>query len=276
MSEVIVEEPVRVLSDLHLGHPGSRIHEVEQLRPIIVGAKTVIFNGDTFEERAKKYMEKANAQLGELKALCAEVGAKPIFITGNHDPVGPPNHYLDLYEGHVFVTHGDALYEEVSPWSTNRKAGQAAAKRIIPEYTAEERQTLEVQLAIAKRVAVEMEIQQTKAKQGFGGKLASILNLTWPPYRPFIVFRVWLTCHKLAHAFHEQHRPEAGIMIIGHTHRPYIRKKDNRTVVNTGAFLPLSEAWAADISEGHLRVLKIGQQDGSFRFSKELTRMALR
>ncbi|MEM9479479.1 MAG: metallophosphoesterase family protein [Verrucomicrobiota bacterium] len=274
MSEVIVEEPVRIFSDLHLGHPGSRIHEVEQLRSILVGAKTVIFNGDTFEERAKRYMEKAKAQLVELKALCADIGAKPIFITGNHDPISPPNHYLDLYEGHVFVTHGDALYEEVSPWSTNRKAGQAAAKRIIPEYTAEERKTLEVQLAIAKRVAVEMEIQQTKAKHGLSGKLASIFKIAWPPHRPFVVLHVWLTCHKLAHAFHEQHRPKSPFMVIGHTHRPYIRKKDGRTVINTGAFLPMSNAWAADISDGQIRVLKIGNGgDGRFQFAKELARM---
>ena len=42
-----MNEPVRVLSDLHLGHKVSRIDHVSALRPLIAGAGTVIFNGDT-------------------------------------------------------------------------------------------------------------------------------------------------------------------------------------------------------------------------------------
>ena len=43
-------QPVRILSDLHLGHQVSRIARVSALRPLVAGAGTVIFNGDTWQE----------------------------------------------------------------------------------------------------------------------------------------------------------------------------------------------------------------------------------
>ena len=60
------EEPIRILSDLHLAHPGSRIVNAAQLAPLLDGVKTLIFNGDTSEERMKKYREPAQAQLDAL------------------------------------------------------------------------------------------------------------------------------------------------------------------------------------------------------------------
>ena len=41
--------PVRILSDLHLGHRVSRISSVECFRPLIAGAGTVVFTGDTWQ-----------------------------------------------------------------------------------------------------------------------------------------------------------------------------------------------------------------------------------
>ena len=50
-----MNEPVRILSDLHLGHRVSRIERTSALRPLIAGAGTVIFNGDTWQELAEPF-----------------------------------------------------------------------------------------------------------------------------------------------------------------------------------------------------------------------------
>ena len=42
---------VRVLSDLHFGHSACVIDQAEQLRPLLEGAHTIVFNGDTLEGR---------------------------------------------------------------------------------------------------------------------------------------------------------------------------------------------------------------------------------
>ena len=71
-----MKEPVRILSDLHLGHKISRIESVSALRPLIAGAGTIVFNGDTWQELALPFRERSEVMLDELKGLCAEEGAE--------------------------------------------------------------------------------------------------------------------------------------------------------------------------------------------------------
>ncbi|NJM38529.1 MAG: hypothetical protein HC845_12090 [Akkermansiaceae bacterium] len=67
----------------------SRIENVSALRPLIAGAGTIIFNGDTWQELAKVFLKRATEMLEELRWLCAEEGAEAIFLSGNHDPGWP-------------------------------------------------------------------------------------------------------------------------------------------------------------------------------------------
>ena len=64
--------PVRILSDLHLGHKISRIADVDVLRPLVAGMGTVVFNGDTWQELALPFRDRSEAMLEELRALFAE------------------------------------------------------------------------------------------------------------------------------------------------------------------------------------------------------------
>ena len=110
-----MNSPIRILSDLHLGHKVSRIEDVESLRPLIAGAGTVIFNGDTWQELAKPWKSRAGEMLEELKKLCADEGAEAVFLSGNHDPGWPGKGWIELAEGRIVVNHGDALLFESSP-----------------------------------------------------------------------------------------------------------------------------------------------------------------
>ena len=109
-------EPVRILSDLHLGHKVSRIERVEALRPLIAGAGTVVFNGDTWQELARPYRERSAAMVQELQAICTDEGAATVFLPGNHDPGWPGPGWLELAGGRIIITHGDALLYAGSPW----------------------------------------------------------------------------------------------------------------------------------------------------------------
>ena len=83
------QEPIRVLSDLHLAHPGSRIADPRQLEPLLEGVKTVVFNGDTLEERMKKFRELGERHLETLTKMCAERDLEVHLVRGNHDPFTP-------------------------------------------------------------------------------------------------------------------------------------------------------------------------------------------
>ncbi len=80
-----MELPLRIFSDLHLGHKASRIGEVEKLRPLFRGAGTVVFNGDTWEELSPPWREKSEEMLGQLRRILGEEGC---------DGVGMVNHLL--------------------------------------------------------------------------------------------------------------------------------------------------------------------------------------
>ncbi len=97
----IYREPVRIISDLHLAHPGSTVSAIQELRPLLEGAGTVLFNGDTFELRKKALLQKASDYRMQLEQLCDELGVNPVFLTGNHDPEVSKVHYLDLCLGKV-------------------------------------------------------------------------------------------------------------------------------------------------------------------------------
>ncbi len=60
---------VRILSDLHLGHPGSLIGDVEDLRPLLEGMDTVVFNGDTCELAYAEWAERGEQWLEALRSL---------------------------------------------------------------------------------------------------------------------------------------------------------------------------------------------------------------
>ena len=118
-----MKEPVLILSDLHLGHSASRIKSAEQLRPLLEGAGTVVFNGDTFQELSKDFRPRSEVLLEGLRKLCSELGAEPVFLPGNHDPGWEGQGWLELAEGKVIITHGDAVMWGGSPWSREAFAG---------------------------------------------------------------------------------------------------------------------------------------------------------
>ena len=105
-----MKEPVRIVSDLHLGHRLSRLTRVAALRPLLAGAGTVIFNGDTWQELTGAVAGRAAEMLDELQTLCAQEACVPVFLSGNHDPGWPGPGWVELAGGRVIVTHG---YEAV-------------------------------------------------------------------------------------------------------------------------------------------------------------------
>jgi hypothetical protein len=118
--------PLRIVSDLHLGHRGSRVETAEQLAPLIEGVGTLVSNGDTFQELSSQYREQGRRLFDEWRGMMADRGVEFIALPGNHDPGVGDSHSLDLQDGAVFVSHGDAIFAENAPW-----------KRMVPKLRGE-------------------------------------------------------------------------------------------------------------------------------------------
>ncbi len=97
--------PVRVISDVHVGHMLSRVKHSEQLRPLFYGVKCLVFNGDTFESFTEADRLESIKQKQILLDLARESKVKLIFLSGNHDPI--VSEYNELEFENIKIYHGD-------------------------------------------------------------------------------------------------------------------------------------------------------------------------
>ena len=127
------EDPVLILSDLHLGHRASRVRDPAELEPLFKPFRTVIFNGDTAEMRTPEDRLIGRKLAADLARVCHHAGCKAIFINGNHDPTISDLNHLDLHGGTLLVTHGDILFLGVAPWSREAKHYLSAHRQFLEQ-----------------------------------------------------------------------------------------------------------------------------------------------
>lgn len=241
-----MNEPVRILSDLHLGHKVSRIREVSSLRPLIAGAATVIFNGDTWQELARQFYTRSSEMLAELEQLCREEGAQTVFLSGNHDPGWPGPGFVELAEGRIIISHGDALLFDGSPWKREILVGGERVMELWRQHPHADRD-VEERLRLARKIARELCCVEHPTGR-------NILARTWdaiiPPRRAAKMIESWLTQATEGAKFCDRYFPRAEILVIGHFHRKGSWLRGDRRIVNTGSFMAPSRASWVEWDQG--------------------------
>lgn len=255
-----MREPVRILSDLHLGHPASRVNSVDALRPLLEGAGTLVFNGDTWQELSRTYRESSARMLGDLQRACGELGADPVFLSGNHDPGWPGKGWVELAEGRVVVTHGDAVMWGGSPWS--RESFQRAAQvRALWEEHREAECDAGERLQLAREMARVLKAPVIPKGRRLWQRATDAIS---PPKRALMILHAWIFQADEAERFAERYFPRAEVLVIGHFHRAGIWHRGDRVVVNTGALVhPHAGRWV-EWRGSMLRCGRILQVDGAF------------
>lgn len=268
---------VRILSDLHLGHDLSTVRTVASLRPLIAGASTVVFNGDTYQERKSGFRIKAAAMLEELQALCREEGAEAIFLRGNHDPETFAWELLDLEEGRVTITHGDVWLRLISPWSREMPQLRPVLEKIHAASATGGVVDLEEKFEILRRCRLALPPSMTRQRdQSFRARANLFFREIWPPRRPWEVLKVYAQLPGLAGAFVEQYRPRCQVLVFGHTHRAKIWRRGGRLLVNTGAFVTFAAPLMVEIEEGMVKVLSLTGDSEGWRIREVIRRARLR
>jgi len=259
-----MREPVRILSDLHLGHRVSRVSRVAALRPLLAGAGTVVFNGDTWQELTAPFRERAAEMLEELREMCAREGCDTVFLAGNHDPGLPGQGWLELAGGRIVVTHGDALYFDSSPWSLAVLRGQ----EVVAELWAAHRAAWE---DAGERLALAREIARNLVPRDFPlGR--SLWQRAWeavnPPGRALRILDAWFGQATAGAVFCERYFPAAEVLLIGHFHWPGMWLRRGRLVINTGSWMNPCSAWGVEWQDGFLRRMKIDERGDECRFGR--------
>jgi predicted phosphodiesterase len=261
-----MNEPVRILSDLHLGHKVSRIDRVSALRPLIAGAGTIVFNGDTWQELALPFREHSAVMLDELKALCVEEGAEAVFLPGNHDPGWPGPGWLELAGGRIIVTHGDALLYAGSPWKREiLEAGGRLTElwKQHPDAGSDVRE----RLLLARNIARDL----CSAEHPIG---RSFIHRTWdamiPPKRALRMLESWFSQGSTGGQFCDRYFPDSEVLVIGHFHWPGCWHAAHRLMINTGSFMAPGKAQWVEWNHGWLTHGEINESPELCRIGRTL------
>lgn len=268
---------IRILSDLHLGHPGCRIPSAASLRPLFEGVETAVFNGDTVEQRHPALAAAGARHLAELGGLLADTGTRALFIRGNHDPGISDRDHLDLADGRLFLTHGDALFRHLSPWSPQVWRAAPRMEAVRAEYgEARLAADLAAHLECTHRCRELAEGTELEFRKGRLGSLRGAARHLWPPGRPARILTTWLTMPGRAHELLGRHRPGARAILFGHSHFSGVWRRGDRAAVNTGGFVSMLPARIADLEAGGcLVVRRVDESGGRFAPGGELARIAL-
>lgn len=256
--------PVRVLSDLHLGHSGCLIRDVDALRPLLEGCGTVVFNGDTVEQRADAFRSRSEEAFGRLTALCDELGVRARVVTGNHDPRITATHYLEIPERGIFITHGDCLFETISPWSKKIRGSLEAIHRIRAQHAGAAARSLDAHMEMTKAVGEVMHVFESELGPSLLNRFWTLAAEMWPPRRPWAILTSWLSAPGRAFRLVGRFRPETRVFIFGHTHFPGVWRRGGCAAVNTGGFLATLNARVVDIGTEDVVVRRVTRRGGAF------------
>ncbi len=264
-------EPIRILSDLHFGHPASLIESAESLLPLFRGMRTVVFNGDTVEMRYLRGRARGKRGASAIAQLCAGEGAEAVFLNGNHDPIIAAQSHLDLAGGAVLVTHGDMLFHDIAPWGTEAKIMREAHVKELSALPEDAFHDFEQRLSANKRASLALELHKPSIPRGPFASLLTIARECWPPWRPLQIVKCWIEMPSKAVALARVFRPRARIIIVGHTHLCGVWRRGPRIVVNTGSYLStIGGRMFVDIDGDRVTLRKIARISSTFAPGEEI------
>lgn len=261
-----MKEPIRILSDLHLGHRISRIETASELRPLVTGAGTIIFNGDTWQELDEPFVARATAMLAELRSICADKGVDTVFLSGNHDPGWDGPGWVELADGRIVITHGDALLPGGSPWKREILSAPDRVEglwNLYPDAGHDIRQRIRLARHIARELCT---IEQTTGRH--------LIQRAWdaavPPKRALTMISSWLARPAAASRFCDLYFPKAEAIIFGHFHRHGSWLHNGRRIIDTGSFLNPGRAHWIEWNHGWLKRGEIHETPGAFSLGRIL------
>jgi predicted phosphodiesterase len=254
-----MKEPVLILSDLHLGHKASSLDDIAALAPLLQGAGTLILNGDTWQELALEFRDDGARMWRELQELCGKMDIDLICLPGNHDPGNGQENHVALAQGKIIITHGDAVFPEVAPWSRVAILKEKEIRRMI-EASAPD--SLDARFALAREVSRMLVPPYYAHSKNI---LARVWDAVTPPGRAWRMLLAWATMVRRTCAFRERYFPVCEIIICGHFHRAGIWETGETLVINSGSFMPPGAAYWCEWSEGRLRVGVVKKRNGYWR-----------
>lgn len=262
----------RILSDLHLGHSASRLTDPAMLDAVLEGVDQLVLAGDVWQQRgAREPREKGKRLFESLRERIAKRGISLEVLRGNHDPDSGRG-VAWLADRAILVTHGDAVYDEGTPWSADLGRYRKEVAAIIADY-AKRSGSAEACSERARRIAHTL---RALPLPNLPPPLNFLATAMWPPSRPLEMVRVWRGMGRAGLDFLERSGEGASVLVCGHFHRAGIWERDGCLMINTGSFMPGSQPWAVDVHGAKLTARRLVLNAGAFEPGEVTGRWILR
>jgi UDP-2,3-diacylglucosamine pyrophosphatase LpxH len=272
----VAESLIRVVSDVHFADRASRVRALGELRPLLEGADSFVFNGDTLDTRKGPDDSRTQSRRAEVLEFFAGAAPRVTFLTGNHDPDLSGTHLLDAANGRVLVTHGDVLFDTIVPWSSESRWIRGRVIAALASLPGDGAERLEGRLQAFRSVAASIPQRHQSERNPIKYVVRLAGDTVWPPTRVLTILQAWRDAPAKAASLAARHRPRARVVVIGHVHRPGVARTPSGTVVvNTGSFCRPFGAVAADITADAVRVRRVAQSRGAFRLGPVLEEIGL-
>jgi predicted phosphodiesterase len=252
------------------------VRSLEQLRPLLEGATSLVVNGDMLDTRPSNDPAGTAAARRAVGDFVASAGMPVTFLTGNHDPDISAEHSLEFAEGRILVTHGDVLFDSIVPWSKDAPMIRARIIAALAALPGGESEQFEGRIRAFRAVAASVPQLHQSERHPLRYMVRFANDTIWPPQRAFTILQSWRQTPERAATFAGRHRPKAGFVVIGHTHRPGVWKtRSGVVVINTGSFTRPFGPMGAEISPGRIAVHRIESRRGQFHRGADVAHYAL-
>jgi predicted phosphodiesterase len=234
------------------------------LKPILTGIDHLILAGDVWQEcKVEPDRDEARQKYEELLEMISGMGIAVEILRGNHDP-GEGAGVSWLAEKSILVTHGDAVYDDATPWSRGFPKRRKEVDEIIARY-APSAHLPEACCERAREIARALRVFPLPK---LPPPLSYFATAFWPPSRTFEMVRVWREMGDEGHRFLRKTGSGARVLVCGHFHRAGIWEKEGSLVLNTGSFMKGSKAWTVDLNGDRLTARSLVVRDDQYHLGE--------
>jgi len=262
------KERIRVVSDLHLGHPSSIIASASELFPLLEDVDVLVLNGDTLQDLNPKWNRKSLHIFSAFEAKAKELGVRLVRTAGNHDPISAVAQVVKIDQGKVLITHGDAFYPEGSPWARDLEQNKPHLAPLLQRITYCGKD-LQKRLEVARDMAL--------ALRSYGvvpdSRMEEFRRLFQEPKRILKILLGLYWMWEMGERFIAQYAPQTELLVFGHFHQNSVRLSQTSRQVCTGGFLYRLDASVVDVYQGEAHVKNLSFDLGRFQIiphSKEV------
>ncbi|MEM9236241.1 MAG: hypothetical protein AAGB14_05635, partial [Verrucomicrobiota bacterium] len=184
-----------------------------------------------------------------------------VFQSGNHDPGWKDEGWLELAQGRIVVTHGDAVMWGGSPWS---RESFECSEQIRELWSKHEGADFDPgkRIALAREMAV---LVKPVANALSWRRIHRVMDAFASPQRLLELPRVWWEQAKLADEFLSRYFPKAEVLVLGHFHRQGVWWRHRHLILNTGACIGFHRARWVSYEKGWLKTGKVVEENQRFR-----------